>query len=169
MKLITILSIFLCSFTNFAQESIEVLETTTYFFIRHAEKDTSNPNDRNPNLTDLGKKRASDWAKILADTTIDFVFSTDYYRTQQTAKPIAEHNNVAITSYNPRDLYTTEFQQITKGKTCVIVGHSNTTPTFVNKIIGKNKHADINEKVYGKLFIVTIKNGMITDTVLHIN
>ncbi len=169
MKSILILHIFLFSIVSFAQETSEQSQTTTYFFIRHAEKDLSDPNNKNPNLTEEGKERSENWAKMLADTPIDLVFSTDYLRTQQTAQPIAASKELTIASYNPRDLYNSDFQQKTKGKTSVIVGHSNTTPTFVNKILGKEKYTSIDEKVYGKLFIIKITDAIITDSVLIIN
>jgi len=51
----------------------------------------------------------------------------------------------------------------------MIVGHSNTTPTFVNKIIGQNKYEEIDEKEYGTLFIIKITGNVITDTVLTID
>ncbi len=169
MKAFLILLIFLFSISSFSQAEIEKQQITTYFFIRHAEKDTSDPKKRDPKLTEEGKSRAKKWAKILAETNIDLVFSSDYSRTQNTAKPIAEIKNLEIQSYDPRDLNNQGFQKKTKGKTSVIVGHSKTTPFFVNKIIGEEKYAVIDETIYGKLFIVTIKNGTIVDHVLTID
>ncbi len=97
------------------------------------------------------------------------VFSTDYTRTRNTAKPIAESQNLEIVLYDPGNLNNPDFQEKSKGKTCVIVGHSNTTPDFVNKIIGNKKYSSIDEKVYGKLFVITIQNDKITDLVLTID
>ncbi len=163
-----VLHIFLSTLIGYGQDS-EKVETTVFYFIRHAEKDISNPDNKNPNLTDKGKIRAEDWAKILVDTKIDFVFSTDYLRTQQTAKPIAEKNKLNVQLYDPRNLYNPDFQAKTKGKTSVIVGHSNSTPSFVNKILKQQKYNSIDEKDYGKLFIVTIKENIVTDHVLNFN
>lgn len=170
MKSIPLLIIILFCLTNCNQKAIpQQNETTTYFFIRHAEKDLSNPNDRNPNLTEEGKSRAKNWAKILSDTKIDIVYTTDYTRTRKTAEPIANSQNLEIMTYNPKVLYSIDFQEKTKGKTTVIVGHSNTTPSFVNKIIGDDKYKPIDEKIYGKIFIVTITDNIIMDTVLNID
>ncbi len=169
MRLLSILFVVFFSFSGLAQDMEKQELTTKYFFIRHAEKDLSDPSNRNPDLTNQGKARSMNWAKMLAETKIDLVFSTDYNRTRQTAMPIAEDQNQEITFYNPRDLYNENFKQITKGKTSVIVGHSNTTPYFVNKVLGYDKYSAIDEKVYGKLYIVTIKGGTITDTMLIVN
>ncbi len=169
MKALPILFVLFFSLLSCAQNSSQEEITTTYFFVRHAEKDISDPNNRNPALTEEGKNRAQNWSRILSDTKIDLVFTTDYDRTRQTAMPIAQSQGVTLTIYDPRDLYNTDFQQKTKGKTCMIVGHSNTTPAFVNKIIGKKKYIDIDEKVYGKLFVIKIKGDVVTDIVLNIN
>lgn len=59
--------------------------TTTYYLIRHAEKDQSDKSNRNPHLTDEGLKRAENWSKILANVKFDKIYSTNYYRTLETA------------------------------------------------------------------------------------
>ena len=165
---LVIVSVLFCV-NGIAQEISTPGEKTTYFFIRHAEKDLSDPSNRNPELTEEGKSRAQNWADILKDTPIDLVFSTDYIRTQETAKPLAVSKNLKIISYNPKDLYSDSFKELTKGKTVLVVGHSNTTPVFVNKVLGKKKYDSIDEKIYGKLFIVTIADNKVTDIMLTIN
>ncbi|WP_299220598.1 histidine phosphatase family protein [uncultured Aquimarina sp.] len=168
--LTTFLLLLLVSFSSCAQKAVESKNTTTtYILVRHSEKDLSDTTNRNPNLTEEGKKRSESLVKILADIEIDKVFSTNYARTLQTGEPISKNRNIEITLYDPRDLYNSAFQAQTKGKTSVIVGHSNTTPAFVNKIIGQKKYNDIDEKDYSKLFIIKVTGDIITDTVLNIN
>ena len=53
-------------------------------------------------------------------------------------------------------MYTEEFAAATKGKTILIVGHSNTTPVFVNKILGEAKYKNMNDDDNASLYIVTI-------------
>jgi hypothetical protein len=49
-----------------------------------------------------------------------------------------------------------------------VVGHSNLNPEWVNYILGKEKYQDLDESVYGSLFIVTIHpNGDRTSQVLY--
>ena len=48
-------------------------ETTTYYLIRHAEKDRTNPTNRNPNLNSEGLIRASNWAKYFETVALDAV------------------------------------------------------------------------------------------------
>ena len=48
----------------------------------------------------------------------------------------------------------------TKGKTVLIVGHSNTTPKFTNGLLGEEKYEDIADDNNANLYVVTIsKNG----------
>lgn len=170
MKSILVLSIFLFSLISLAQDTEQSSpETTTYFFVRHAEKDLSDPSNRNPNLTEQGRIRAKNWAKMLADTPIDIVYTTDYIRTRKTAEPIAKSKSLELTLYNPKNLYDSDFKKNTEGKTVVIVGHSNTTPSFVNKVIGEKKYKPIDEKIYGKVFIVKITGDIITDTLIIVD
>ncbi|WP_299440556.1 phosphoglycerate mutase family protein [uncultured Aquimarina sp.] len=165
----TFFLLLLVSFSGCSQETKESKSTTTYILVRHSEKDTSDATNRNPNLTEEGKKRSENLVKILANFDIDLVYSTNYTRTLQTAEPTSKDRNIEITIYDPRNLYDSEFQAQTKGKTSIVVGHSNTTPTFVNKIIGQKKYSDIDEKDYSKLFIIKITGDVITDTVLNID
>ena len=46
----------------FAFESCKEQRTTTYYLIRHAEKDRTDSLNRNPNLTEQGLERAKKWA-----------------------------------------------------------------------------------------------------------
>ena len=152
-----------------SQEKNTDSETTTYYLIRHAEKDRSDKTNRNPELTKAGKKRAKRWRKHFKTIDFDAVYSTDYNRTKQTAQPTAKKNNLEITIYDPRQLYSEDFQKATKGQTVLIVGHSNTTPQFVNKILGEKKYEDIDDNDNSQLFIITISDGKITDEVRSIN
>lgn len=68
-------------------------ETTTYYLIRHAEKDRTDTSNKNPNLNLEGLERAKKWASYFKNIELDAVYSTNYNRTQQTATPTAEGKN----------------------------------------------------------------------------
>jgi len=159
--ILAIISLFISCKSDKKEESKPAVETTVYYLIRHAEKDRST-SDKDPGLTKKGLKRAKNWAEIFKDKEIDLVFSTEYKRTQQTAAPIASAKNLEILSYDPRNLYDDDFKAQTKGKSAVIVGHSNTTPAFVNTILGNQKYDKIDDLDNGKLFIVSIVNDSIS-------
>ena len=130
--------------------------TTTYYLIRHAEKDRSDPEERNPKLNEEGIERAQRWAQYFENIAIDQIFSTDYSRTMQTAAYTATQKQVDIQLYDPSNLYDDEFKTLTEGHNVLIVGHSNTTPQFVNAIIGEDKYVDIPDDENGMLFMVTV-------------
>lgn len=131
-------------------------QMTTYYFIRHTEKDESDPKNKDPELTDAGRERARKWAEIFKKIEFDLIYSSDFIRTRETAKAIAETQEKPLDFYDPRKLYDEDFQKITKGKTVLVVGHSNTNPKFINLILGEHTYEDLPESEYGSLFIVNI-------------
>ena len=143
--------------------------TTTYYLIRHAEKDRSDKTNKDPNLKEEGNKRAENWSKVFENVDFDAVYSTEYNRTTQTAQPTAKMQELEIQSYDPRNLYSEEFAKATFGKTVLVVGHSNTTPAFVNAILGEKKYENMDDHDNGSLYIVTISEGNKIDQVLKIN
>jgi len=172
-----ILSLILLTSCNFGdKEPSEIMdkakkpseEITTYYFIRHAEKDTTDAKNKDPELTEAGVKRAQNWAQTFKDIDFDLIYSSDYKRTLNTAQPIAENQNEEIKFYNTKKLNDKDFQENTKNKTVLVVGHSDLNPEWVNYILGKKKYQDLDESVYGSLFIVTIHpNGDRTSQVLY--
>lgn len=133
--------------------------TTTYYLIRHAEKERGAMAGNDPELTDKGQQRAYFWATYFMGKNIEAVYSTNTLRTRETAAPTAEEFGVAIENYDPNDLYNEEFQEETLGQNVLIVGHSNTTPEFVNKIIGRPRYVAINDDEYGTVYRVVVKDG----------
>ena len=57
MKKALLVLLFLASLTSFAQE------VTTYYLVRHAEKDRTDKTNSNPELTQKGMQRAVQWSQ----------------------------------------------------------------------------------------------------------
>ncbi|MDT8415487.1 MAG: phosphoglycerate mutase family protein [Flavobacteriaceae bacterium] len=144
-------------------------EITTYYFIRHAEKDLSNPDNPNPDLTAEGLQRAEKWREILGQVRFDEVYSTDLIRTRKTAQPIAEAQGLSVRLYNHKDLDYKQFLENTRGKTVLVVGHSNSTPKFVNWFVGYDKYEEIDEKQYGFLFQVVLLGDKVAASLFEID
>jgi broad specificity phosphatase PhoE len=51
-----------------------------------------------------------------------------------------------------------------KGKTILVVGHSNTIPALVNLLIGSAKYANLADTEYDKIWILRFENGKYTET-----
>ena len=162
-KLILTFTFFSLTLISYSQE------VTTYYFIRHAEKLRIDKTDKNPNLNYNGYKRAEAWKDVFSNISFDAVYSTDYNRNKLTAKPTADSNNLPILLYNPNSMYSEAFKNNTKGKTVLVVGHSNTTNVFVNKILGVEKYEEINDNNNSNLYIVTITDGKSSSVLLKIN
>ncbi len=140
---------------------------STYFLIRHAEKDRSDATNKNPTLTEKGRQRAILWSQLLSDYGIEAVYATDYKRTQETAMPSAKKLGLEIQSYHPFKLDFEGFLQETQGKKVLIVGHSNTIPFFVNKLIQKDKYQQMQDNDNASLYIVTIEGPTTSDVVIR--
>ena len=147
-KVITVF-LLLISILSFGQEK----EVTKIFLIRHTE--TLDDGSRDSKLSEKGIERANKWAVVLQSEKIDLVYATDLKRTQTLAHIIADSQGIEkIISYQ-RDINIESFLKEIKGKTVVVSGHSNTTPFFVNKLIGEEKYRQIEDVDYGSLFVVT--------------
>jgi len=144
-------------------------EMTTYYLIRHAEKDRTNKANRDPSLNKKGQERVKIWTNYFENIDLDAVYSTEYKRTMQTAKTIAENKSLEIQNYDPLKMYDAVFQKETKEKKVLIVGHSNTTPSFVNKILGEKKYKNMNDRDNSTLYIVTIKGDEKTSIIEIVN
>lgn len=165
---IIVLLVFSCK--NEAEQKKETATTeTTYYFIRHAEKDKSDPTNKNPSLTKEGKLRAQNWANYFKTINLDAVYSTNYIRTMQTATPTAKEKQLDIKNYEPKQEYYQAFKAQNKGKNVLVVGHSNTTPQFVNAVINQNVYKDIDETENNNLFIVTINKDKLTHKKTKVN
>lgn len=144
-------------------------KTTTYYLIRHAEKDRTNTTNKNPNLNSDGVIRAEKWAKHFENIVLDAVYSTDYNRTQQTAAPTAKSKDLIVQSYNSSKMYDSIFKKNTKGKTVLVVGHSNTTPVFANTILGQKKYKNMADNDNASLYIVTVFNDKKSSEIKKVN
>ncbi|MFO7719895.1 MAG: phosphoglycerate mutase family protein [Gillisia sp.] len=157
--LLSVLMVIACN-SNKSESSAEnnSEKMTQYYFIRHAEKDTTNAQDKDPLLTEQGIKRAENWAKIFKEINFDLIYSSDYKRTISTAQIIADSQKKEVQLYSSKKLNDEDFQENTKGKTVLIVGHTNTNPKLVNYILDQEKYEEVSEENYGSLFIVNVSS-----------
>ncbi len=142
---------------------------STYYFIRHAEKDRNNPEDVDPELNQRGLGRAMHWAEILNKVPLNAIYTTDFERTSMTAAPTAVKQDITVQYYSPDDINIEQFKTDNLGKNVLVVGHSNTTPEFVNKMIGDEKYGALDDYDNGSLFIVQLIGDKVTDTHLNFN
>jgi len=109
------------------------------------------------------------WAEIFDDIELDAIYTTDYERTSMTATPTLVKKDLTAQYYYPQDFDIEQFKADNLNKKVLIIGHSNTTPEFVNKMIGEDKYSQMDDRDNGSLFIVQIINGKTTDMRLAFN
>lgn len=119
-----------CKDEGSVEPSNTTAEISTFYLIRHAEKERLDPEDADPELNQEGLGRAMHWAEILDEVPMDAIYSTDYNRTAMTAAPLSVKKNIDVTYYDPRVLDVEQFKKENLNKNVLVVGHSNTTPDF---------------------------------------
>lgn len=133
-------------------------EGRVIYLVRHAEK--AKDGTKNPHLTEVGKKRASYIAALLQNEEIRYIFSTNYYRTQETAKPLATKLIREVQIYNPSALKDFAKKLTALKGNILVVGHSNTTPQLVT-FLGGDSHGQIDESDYSRLYKLVFADGKI--------
>jgi len=129
---------------------------TTIYFTRHAEK--AKEGGKDPILTTAGEARANKLLELLKNEKVAAVYSTDFQRTIMTAQPTADHFKLETKIYDHRNIDIKKVAMENKGKTVLVVGHSNSTPTLVNSLLGKDEFDQIDESDYTNLFRVSMRN-----------
>lgn len=136
-----------------AESETQANDMVSVYLLRHTEKELDVKQD--PPLTEIGIQRARYWTFVLQDVQFDAIYSTDTIRTRETAKPIAQANNVEITLYQPNSLTRESLLKEHGDQNVLIVGHSNTIAELSNQLIRQKKFQNLDEKSYSNLFIVS--------------
>jgi len=126
-------------------------ERPTFVLVRHAEK--ASDGTRDPALTREGRVRAEHLATFLSRLTVSHVFSSDYARTRDTARPVADQHRLEVSLYDPRRLEPFAQRIADLDDVVVVVGHSNTTPGLVT-LLGGEAVPPIDEAEYGRLYLL---------------
>jgi phosphohistidine phosphatase SixA len=127
----------------------------TLYLVRHAEKQADG--SRDPELTEAGTHRAENLAGWFEDKDISDIWSSDYKRTRDTAKPTVSRLGLKLNIYDPRDLSALSETLLSNQNNALIVGHSNTTPELARLLCNcVVVIEDMNESEYDRLIIISI-------------
>jgi phosphohistidine phosphatase SixA len=145
------------------QQGLHAQKVLKVWVVRHAEKDTSNPKDQDPDLSDIGAKRAEALKKELKGQRIDSIFSTDYKRTKLTGYPLADITGINIKTYDPSKIavLAKSLKMNAQGKKILIIGHSNTVLEVIEAFGGKKPIEKLTDADYSYLFSLTIKGAKV--------
>ncbi len=136
--------------------------TTTIYLVRHAEKADQSTNAV---LSNIGLQRANVLRDSLLNKGIDSIFASTYLRTQQTAKPLADALQLHTIIYkNDTSVQFILNLNKIKGKSFLVVGHSDNVPEMVKALTGQT--VIIPDSVFNKMFIVKTKRCLTTKVTL---
>jgi len=133
------------------------------FLVRHGEKID---NSKDPNLSAEGLERALTLAGVLRNAGIEYVHSSDFIRTRDTAAPTAEEQELEVELYDPDNLSILVEKLRRTGGRHLVVGHSGSTPSLV-ELLGGDPGAEINEEgEFDRLYIVTVAKDKSVNSVM---
>jgi broad specificity phosphatase PhoE len=138
----------------------------TIYLVRHAEKELSADNPKDPPLTPCGEQRAASLEVFLSQVQLDAIYSSDYSRTRSTAQPVAQNRNMETRLYDPKKLEEFAKVLIERGENALVVGHSNSTPVLAGLLVGE-KMEPIDESIYNRIYQVVINKETARLHVLH--
>ena len=163
MRYLIILTILFFSCNLRVDDCVEV------YLIRHAEKDRSDPLNKNPHLNEKGIERSLLWNGYFENKELNSIYSTNYNRTIETVLPISIAKGIKPIIYSASNINYESFLKKEKGNTVIVVGHSNTIPGFVNKLIKDDYYKQINDTVNSNLYIVKKCSEEISHYVIQID
>lgn len=138
--------------------------TTTYYVVRHAEKETATTMSSDVPLSATGRQRAEALKDELLSHNIKHLFATPTRRTTATLQLLSNAIHIPIIAYSNDTLnqFINRLRAI-KNSNVVIAGHSNTVDDIVNKLSGKKFIAgNLPETAFGDLFVVKRKGNTYT-------
>jgi broad specificity phosphatase PhoE len=152
------LFLFCCSALCISASAFAQNGPTVIVLVRHAEKAAQPAN--NPPLTEAGAARANALAAALADANIQAIIATPTFRTQSTAKPLAEARGLTIETVapGPKEVHVKAVAAAAlahRGQAVLVVGHSNTIPAII-LALGGPVLADLCDTQYAMLYTVVI-------------
>jgi broad specificity phosphatase PhoE len=121
--------------------------------VRHAEKAASAGND--PDLAPAGRARADALARILKDSGVTAIFTSEFKRTQETAAPSAKSNGVAATIVPAKDVAALVLKLHQLKGNALVVAHGDTIPNIA-KALGIDRPIQIPDDDYNELLVVSL-------------
>ena len=130
---------------------------TTLILVRHAEKLIVPPENKDPDLSLAGQARAQELLRMFSDSGIVAIYATQYKRTQQTVKPLADKLGLAVTKVEAKQTaeLVKQIRARNAGQVILIAGHNNTVPEII-AAMGGPKLPIIPETEYDNLYILTV-------------
>lgn len=133
---------------------------TTVILIRHAEKKIVPPENKDPELSMAGEVRAQELVRMFGASGIKAIYATQYKRTQQTVKPLADKLNISVATVDAKKTsdVVKQIRSQNAGQTVFIAGHNNTVPEII-AALGGPQLPIIPETEFDNLYILTVPSS----------
>ncbi len=140
----------------------------TVILVRHAEKEATPQDPRDPSLSESGTARADELARLLGASGAAYVFTSDLKRTQETVAPLAARLGVsseALPAANSEGVVA-RLDALPAGSVAVVCGHSNTVPRVaellgieLTDLVDVRGTKMIDDDTYDRAFVITRPAG----------
>jgi broad specificity phosphatase PhoE len=139
--------------------SARAQSSMTVILVRHAEKKIVPPENKDPELSQAGIARAQELVKMFGGSDIKVIYATQYKRTQQTVKPLAEKLGIPITQVDAKKTaeLVKQIRSRNAGQVIFIAGHNNSVPEII-AALGGPQLPIIPEAEFDNLYILTIQS-----------
>lgn len=135
-----------------------VQSSTTVILVRHAEKKVVAPENKDPDLSPAGLARSQELAKMFGNTGISAIYATQFKRTQQTVKPLADRLRIPVTRVDAKKTseLVKQIRSRNLGQVIFIAGHNNTVPEIIASLGGPQLPI-IPEEEFDNLYILIVQ------------
>lgn len=132
---------------------------TTFYLVRHAEKEESNSmqnQNEDPPLIQKGAQRAQRLKELLKDENIAAIYSTSYQRNLNTVNPMAQERSLKIKHYewHKWQPMIDKILEDYNGETIVICGHGDNLLPMIEYLGGTRPQDRLGPQEYDKIFAV---------------
>lgn len=126
------------------------------FIVRHAEKVDES---KDAALSAAGTRRAEALASFLREAGVTAIYTTEFQRTTQTARPLAQALKIEPVSVTlPGIELATRLRRDHADSVVLVVGHSNTVPELL-EALGHKEAVTIDQGDYSNLFVVVPRSS----------
>lgn len=140
------------------------LAPATLFLVRHAEKAGE---EGDVPLTDAGAARARELARVLGEAGVRQIYTTQYLRNRETARPLAEKLGIspAVIPADDVEELVKRLKATAPGEAAVVVSHTDKLPQIGEKLGVPFPAVEHTE--YDRLTVVTLNRSKATARILR--
>ena len=131
----------------------------TFILVRHAEKKIVPPENKDPDISPAGMARAEELARMFGGSGITAIYATQYKRTQQTVKPLADRLGLEVNQVEAGKTpeLVKQLRARKAGEVIFIAGHNNSVPEII-AALGGPQMPIIPETDFDNLYILTVQS-----------